>query len=367
MSLLTIRFLGNSAEDWLYALGVALVCLFVFNATLKIITRRLRVFAEKTKTEIDDFVVELLRKTSFLFLLWLSCYVGSFVLTLSAPIGHILQTLMILALLLQGAGWGNIAISFWLRRAVRTSKEEDAAKATTLGALEFVGKILLWSVVLLLALDNMGISITGLIAGLGVGGIAVALALQNILGDLFASLSIVLDKPFVIGDFILVDQHLGTVEHIGLKTTRLRSLSGEQIICSNADLLKSRIRNYKRMYERRIEFSIGVTYRTSYDALSSIPGMIRQIVEGQQQTRFDRAHFSSYGDSALLFAVVYFVTNPDYNTYMDIQQAINLAIYRRFADAGIEFAYPTRTLIIQGSLPDAQVTTGAAPQTGNHA
>jgi small-conductance mechanosensitive channel len=185
-----------------------------------------------------------------------------------------------------------------------------------------------------------------LIAGLGVGGIAVALAAQNILGDLFASLSIVVDKPFVVGDFIVIDDFLGTVDRIGLKTTRLRSLSGEQLIFSNADLLKSRIRNYRFMRERRIVFSFGVEYETPLPALETIPGTVREIIEAQERTRFDRAHFKSYGASALDFEVVYYVLVPEFNTYMDIQQAINFELFRRFADAGIGFAYPTQKLYV---------------------
>ncbi len=172
---------------------------------------------------------------------------------------------------------------------------------------------------LLLALDNLGVDVTALVAGLGVGGIAVALAVQSILGDLFASLSIVLDKPFVIGDFIIVGDLLGTVENVGIKTTRVRSLSGEQLIFSNADLLNSRIRNYGRMYERRVVFTVGVTYDTPRHKLE---------------------------DFSLDFETVYYVQDPAYNLYMDIQQAINLELYQRFADEGIEFAYPTQTLFL---------------------
>jgi small-conductance mechanosensitive channel len=207
----------------------------------------------------------------------------------------------------------------------------------------------LWAVVALLALDNMGFDITALVAGLGVAGIAVGLAVQNILGDLFASLSIVLDKPFVIGDFIVVDNLPGTVERIGIKTTRVRSLSGEQLVFSNADLLKSRIRNYRRMTERRVVFSVGVTYETGEEKLGTIPGILRGIVEAQGNVRFDRAHFQSFGDSALVFEVVYYILTPDYSRYMDIQQEINFAIHRRFTAEGISFAYPTRTLWLRNA------------------
>jgi small-conductance mechanosensitive channel len=199
---------------------------------------------------------------------------------------------------------------------------------------------------LLIALDNLGVNVSALIAGLGVGGIAVALAMQNILGDLFASFSIVLDKPFVIGDFIIVDNFLGTIEHIGLKTTRVRSLSGEQLIFSNTDLLKTRIRNYKRMYERRIVFSIGVVYQTSHEKLTKIPKIIKNIINKQEQTRFDRAHFKEYGPYSLNFEIVYWIEIPDYNIYMEIQQAINLEIFKQFEKEDIEFVYPSQSIYI---------------------
>jgi small-conductance mechanosensitive channel len=212
----------------------------------------------------------------------------------------------------------------------------------------FVMRLVVWTAVLLVLLDNLGVDITALVAGLGVGGIAVALAAQNILGDLFASLSIVLDKPFVVGDFIAIGEFLGSVEHVGLKTTRLRSLSGEQVVFSNADLLGSRVRNYGRMFERRVLFSLGVTYQTPPDKMRRIPVMIREIVESQDRVRFDRAHFQGFGDFALLFEVVYYVLSREYNVHMDIQQSINMTLLERFAAEGIEFAYPTQTVFVSG-------------------
>ena len=212
---------------------------------------------------------------------------------------------------------------------------------------------MLWVMLALVALNRLGFDVTALITGLGVGGIAIALAVQNVLGDLFAALAIVIDKPFVVGDSITVDTMTGTVEHVGLKTTRLRSVNGEQLIFSNADLLKSRIRNFKRMEERRVLFLISVTYDTPPDTVERIPTMLREAVESQKQVRFDRSHFVSYGDSSLNFETVYFVTTADYLTYADINQAVNLAIYRRFAAEKIDFAYPTRTLFVRS--PDGKL------------
>ena len=254
------------------------------------------------------------------------------------------------ALVIQMTLWAAALVDYFLDRSRRAAPEEEsAARKTTLNAAGFVLKLILAAIAVLLMLDNIpGVEITALVASLGIGGIAVALAVQNILSDLFASLSIVLDKPFVIGDFIIVDGYLGTVEHIGLKTTRLRSLSGEQLVFSNNDLLQSRVRNYKRMAERRIVFSFGVTYQTPADKLERIPELIRRLIESQETVRFDRAHFQGYGDFALNFEVVYYVLDPDYNRYMDIQQAINLEIFRTFRQEDVEFAYPTRTLYFGG-------------------
>ena len=209
----------------------------------------------------------------------------------------------------------------------------------------------MWSIVLLLALDNLSIDVTALVTGLGIGGIAVALAAQNILGDLFASLTIVLDKPFLLKDFLIVNEFLGTVEHIGLKTTRLRSLTGEELVFSNADLLNSRIRNYGRMFERRVVFSLGVVYQTPRDKLAKIPDIIRSAIEAQEKTRFDRAHFKDFGAYALNFEAVYYVLVPDYNVYMDTQQAINFYIHEQLEAEGIEFAYPSQTVYVVREEP----------------
>jgi small-conductance mechanosensitive channel len=222
--------------------------------------------------------------------------------------------------------------------------EGESTQIATSTALTFVGKLVLWSVALLLVLENLNFDVSALVASLGVGGIAVALAAQNILGDLFASLSILFDKPFVVGDFIFVGDMMGTVEKVGLKTTRVRSLFGEQLVFSNNDLLSSRIKNYKRMEERRVVFTLGVTYQTNAEQLELIPGIIKETIENQEKVRFDRSHFKGYGDFALLFETVYWVTDPDYNLYMDIQQRINLELFRHFEEQGIEFAYPTQTI-----------------------
>ncbi|MEE9167149.1 MAG: mechanosensitive ion channel family protein [Candidatus Neomarinimicrobiota bacterium] len=341
-------FYGNSVQQWLIALVMAFLVVVVLSFLKGLISRRLRKPAERADTFMVDLVVEITKRIKFMFLFVVAIYVGSLLLSLPGGLSSVISKVVILALLGQSAIWGAGAISLWVRRYQEKSIEkEDSAGSAALNALGFILRLILWTFIFLLALDNLGINITALIAGLGVGGVAVALALQNILGDLFASLSIIIDKPFVLGDSIVVDDFRGTVEHIGLKSTRIRSLSGEQLIFSNNDLLRSRIRNYKRMKERRVGFSLGVVYQTPPEKLAAIPGIIREIVESQKPVRFDRSHFKEYKDFALSFETVYWMEVPDYNVYMDIQQAINLEIFRRFKKEGIEFAYPTQTLYFE--------------------
>ncbi len=263
-------YFGNSVKNWLIAAAIILTVFFVLKVIQKIAIAKISTFARKTKILADDLFFDILSNTKNFTLLVISIYAGLYVLSLKPEIFSLCQKVFVLALILQAGFWAGAGINFWLGRTIKKRMSEDSASATTISLLGFVARIVMWSIILLLILDNLGVNITSLIAGLGIGGVAVALALQNILGDLFASLSIVLDKPFVIGDFVVVDSLSGTIEHIGLKTTRIRSLSGEQIIFSNNDLLKSRIRNYKRMSERRIVFSFGVIYQTPLAQIKAI-------------------------------------------------------------------------------------------------
>ena len=338
---------NNSLSYWMLAAGIAIAAYLVARLTKIIIIKQLRKLVSMADNSWTNNSVKVVERIHPLFLLLAGVFFGSTILTLPDPVVVILRKCFFLVVLVQvGLLLSQIIDSFI--ENYRTAKlGKNAAAVTMLGSASLLLRIFLWSILLILAIDNFGVNITSLVAGLGVGGIAVALAVQNVLGDVFASFSIVLDKPFVIGDFIIVDDHLGTVEHVGLKTTRVRSLSGEQLVFSNDDLLRSRIRNYKRMYERRVAFSIGVIYQTPSHKLEGIPGTIKTIIEDQQRVRFDRAHFKEYGPYALNFEIVYWVLDPDYNLYMDIQQTINLQIYKQFQREGIEFAYPTQLLYLR--------------------
>ncbi|NMB90510.1 MAG: mechanosensitive ion channel family protein [Chloroflexi bacterium] len=340
MNVLSNVVYGNSLWQW----GVGLLVMIFTFAALKLILglagQRLQKISQRTATTLDDFFITLLRNTKNTFLIILSINVGIQWLILPQAANDLLRVLTIIAAVIQVGFWLNELVDYLVKERVQRNGG-DNSQATTLNALNLVGKTVIWSVILLVALDNIpGVNVTTLIASLGVTGIAVGLAVQNILSDLFASLSIALDKPFVIGDFIIVGEFMGTVEHIGLKSTRVRSLSGEQLVFSNSDLLNSRIRNYKRMVTRRIVFTVSASYNTPQEKLAEIPGMLREIIEGLEKATFDRAHLKTFGAVGVDYEVVYIVQDSDYNLYMDLQQAINLEIYRRFSQNGIEFPDP---------------------------
>ncbi|TVR66793.1 MAG: mechanosensitive ion channel family protein [Gemmatimonadales bacterium] len=340
--LLQWEFLGNSLLSWVVALGIMILAYPTLRFSLSVVVNRLEKFSAGTPGRVDEILAQLLGKTKpflvFLGALWLAS------LALGEPWSGRTALLVKLAFLVQAGLWAADAIHWILERYRLHQLDDDPGAATAIGAMGFLVRVAVWAVILLSVLSLLDFEIGPALAGLGVGGIAIALAVQNILGDLFASLSIIFDRPFVIGDFIIVGSEMGTVEHVGLKTTRVRALSGEQLIFSNSDLLSSRVRNFKRMDERRILFHFGVQYDTGYDRLKKIPQVVSEVVEEAPNCRFDRAHFSEFGDSSLDFEVVYFMTVPDFTSFRDTQQAINLGLYRRMEEMGVSFAFPTRTL-----------------------
>jgi small-conductance mechanosensitive channel len=347
---------GNSALDWLLAGGVALVVSITLRLLVRLLHRQIATLSEKTTMVADDLVAAALASTKSITFIMAGIWAGARFLAVAGTAARILDIALLIAVVLQLAIWANRMVSAYIHHYTESYREENPAAVSVVQGASFLVRLAIWSIALLLVIDNFGYDVTALVAGLGISGIAIALAVQNILGDLFASLSIVLDKPFVIGDFIIVGELMGVVEKIGLKTTRVRSLSGEQLIFSNSDLLASRVRNFKRMQERRVPFGFGVLYQTTPEQLEAIPPMLKAIIDGIDNARFDRAHFKGFGDSSYDFEVVYYVGSADFNVYMDIQQTINLAICRGFAERGIEFAYPTRTIYVHGE----EGPTGAA-------
>lgn len=353
----------NSIQEMLYALAAAGIALLALMFVRRVLVSRLKSLSQRTVVIWDDVLADVLESTKLPFLVWLSVLAGLTQIRLPSAIETLPFKAMMILLILQAGIWFSRAVSSWVALRLAVSKEAgDGAALTNFGVISFILRIVVWVVTLLLLLDNLGVNITTLIASLGIGGVAVALALQNVLGDLFASLSIAIDKPFMVGDFIVVDSFSGTVKHVGLKTTRLQSLSGEELVFSNNDLLKSRVRNFKRMNERRIVFGFGVTYDTPPATLQALNEALKGIVGAQQGVRLDRAHFKGFGASSLDFEVVYYMLVPDYTAYMDTQQAINLALLEYCNAQGIGFAFPTQTLHVS-SIPESLFRAGL-PEAG---
>ncbi len=341
---------GVTLMNWVVVAAIA-VTIFVATWLLQLLIRRVARGTDESTSWVGGFVRHLLKKTRLVVILFIALYVASLALEPTPAweefyerIRLFLYGLAVISLLLQIGIWGNASVNFFAERA--REAQVDRSKHTTILALGILSKIILWAMILLLVLSNLGIDVTALIAGLGIGGIAIALATQKMLGDLFASMVMMFDRPFDLGDFIMVDDKMGTVEKIGLKTTKLRALSGEQLIFSNSDLLDSRIQNYRRMTQRRISFEFGVVYGTPSEKLERIPEWVKELVEATPQTTFDRAHFFRFGDYAKIFVVVYYVDSPEFLAYMNAQQTINFGLARKLEAESVEMAFPTQTLYL---------------------
>ena len=350
---LSIQFLDNTAQDWIIAAVLVVIVMVLLRTVIGVVLKRLSAIASKTETDVDDLISQLLDKTKFLFVALLALYAGAISLTLPPEVDVLLSTILVLGFLIQGAFWANGIVNYMIDSWARQKFEADPTISTALGSVGFLIRFAVWATFAVLALDNLGINVAPLVASLGIGGVAMALALQGVLGDLFASLSIIFDKPFVVGDSIRVGDLAGTVQHVGLKSTRIQALTGEQLVFSNADLLSSRIQNFQHRQERRCVFTLGVTYDTSPKKLERMPSFIREIIESRENTRFERCLFMAFGDSALNFETVYHMLVPDFQTYGEANHAINLEIVRRFAEEGIEFAYPTQKIYVEGVNPGA--------------
>jgi small-conductance mechanosensitive channel len=349
-----IEFLGNDFRAWAIALATFLVTLTVLPIVKRFISARRARWAEREPQAAHvgapahhaiGLTALLVERTSWLFLCAVAVYLGSRDLTFIPRVERFLTIGIVLLFWMQAGLWAMAAVRYAIDLRRKSSAGLDELLTSSIDVILFVAGLVIWAMVLLLALDNLGVEIKPLLAGLGIGGIAVALAVQTVLSDLLASLSIALDKPFGIGDFLTVGESQGTVEHIGVKSTRLRSLTGEQLIMGNTDILKSRVRNYGRMRERRAIFQFGVSYDTDPQALAAIPGEVRKIIESTPDTRFDRCHFLTYGDSTLQFETVFYALKPDFNTYADAQQKINLAIFERLRAMQVSLNPPLRNVV----------------------
>ncbi len=346
-----LYFWGNNGWQYTKLLLIFFGLLLITKIFQVYIVAKLKKLSVKTKTDIDDTVIDIFEKLKPPFYLLLAFYFAiksinlPDLLTKTVNVAFIVVVVYKIIRALEKIG-GYVIQKYFTNRAESVNHQEKLQEKEIANVFKIVLRVVLWTLGITLALANMGVNVTSLIASLGIGGIAIALALQNILGDLFSSFSLYLDKPFRVGDFIMIGEHLGTVEKIGLKTTRIRSLSGEQLVVSNNELTSSRIQNFGRMQKRRVIFNIGVVYGTPVDKLEKIPKIIKKVIQSQSNAEFDRCHFFEYGDFSLNYETVFYLTSPDYNQYMDTRQRINLEIYKIFAEEKIEFAYPTQTVVL---------------------
>lgn len=346
-------FWGNTVMDWGIALGIIIVTSLAARIIQRSVLKKVQVYAARTDSMLDDFLIKLVQKNVMPVVYAIAVYAGLQHLNLPEQATRVLKVAMLVLTVFFIVSAINGAFSYIFMRYAAKGAESGQQEKQAKGILLIV-KVILWIAGVIFLADNLGYNITAIITGLGIGGIAIALAAQTILGDLFSYLVIFFDKPFETGDFIVIGDKSGIVEYIGIKTTRLRTLSGEQLVVANTDLTNSRVQNFKRMEKRRIVFSLGVVYETGGKKMRSIPMLLEQIISCRESVEFDRAHFSGFGDFSLNFEVVYYIMSADYTQYMNCQQAIYFDILDRFEEEGIEFAYPTQKLFVDGNLVSGQ-------------
>jgi len=349
-SIKQVYFWGNSGYDYFVSIAIFVGSIIVLKIFQVVILARLNSLAKKTKTDLDDMLIEVFKKIKPPFYFFIAVYLAIKALNVADIISKILLALFLIAVVFELIQAVSRILDYLMRKYLEKNREKGENQQQSeamIKLLQAIVKIGLWIFGFILILSNLGINVTSLVAGLGIGGLAIALALQNVLGDLFSAFSLYLDKPFKIGDFIIIGNDMGVVERIGIKTTRITTLQGEQLVISNQELTRSRIQNFQRMNRRRVAMTIGVTYQTKDKQLKAIPQYIKDIIDKADLANFDRCHFSEYAGSSLNFEIVFFVDSADYNVYMDVRQNINYQIFEKFAKEKIEFAYPTQTIHVQ--------------------
>lgn len=345
-SFLRIEILSNSLGEWLAAVMMFFAALFFIKIIKIIIVSKLEIIFKKTKTKFDDMIIKAIKNIHWFFYVIISAYFGMQFLNISSRQDKWAYIIFLIALLYYLVLFFQSIIDLGSKK-IADKKEQEGEDSNLIKFFASVLKIVLWIPVVLMVLSGLGYNITSLIAGLGIGGIAIALALQNILGDLFSSLTIYFDKPFKQGDFVIIGDKMGNVKSVGMKSTRIILLQGEELVVSNTELTNSQIRNFGKLERRRIVFTIGVTYDTPQEKLMEIIEIIKNAVKIQDLAELDRCHFSSFGDSSLIFETVFYIKSSEYLDYMNTQQNINLEILKQFEKIGVEIAFPSRTIYLK--------------------
>jgi small-conductance mechanosensitive channel len=335
-------YYNNTLSEYIWALGLFILIVFAFKIIKKRLWVRLEKLSKLSKTNLDDKIVELLQSIKAPFYLVLSLWIISRTLVLGSIVNDVINTLFIIMIFHQATKFLQLLLKFWVNKSV----DNESQRKNILSLLSITMKIVVWIFGVLLILSNLGVNVSSLIAGLGIGGVAVALAAQAVLGDIFSSITIYFDKPFEAGDFIILEDGItmGVVEKIGFKTTRISALGGEEVVVANSKLTSQKIHNYKKMKKRRIVVNFGVVYGTSQEKMKRIPEIVKNIVDGISDIDFDRVHFKKFADFSLVFELVYYVDTGDYNAYMDHNQKLHLQIKEQFEKENIEMAFPTQTI-----------------------
>lgn len=352
--ILNQSFWGNTYLQYIIAVGGILVALIIIRLLKKFVIRKIQKLVAGTDNQFDDMAFEAVEKFVLPFAYLLINYNIITQLTLHPKVASVLRVAIAVISVYYIVRIINHVLSASLKKYMER-KLESPERIRQMGGVIIVLKAIVWFMGVVLLLDNLGYNVATILAGMGIGGIAIALAAQNILGDLFSYFVIFFDKPFEIGDFVNAEGKSGTVEYIGIRTTRIRSISGEEVVLSNTKLTGNALHNYKRMQRRRIAFSTGVTYQTSAEQLKKIPSIMEDAVRSQETLTFDRAHLASFGDFSINFETVYFVDSADYMVHMDAQQGVLQNIFEAFEKENIQFAYPTQTLFLENQNKEVPV------------
>ncbi|MFC1616440.1 mechanosensitive ion channel family protein [Patescibacteria group bacterium] len=337
----------NTVQDYLIAVGLFIVLYICFKIIRHVILKRIKAVAERTKSNLDDILIKLIEKIPNFIYLIVAIYFPLKFLTTHEGFDRVIDGIFVIAIIYELIQIAQELVEFGINLYMNRHGKNGKQATHTFGGLRLMIKMVLWSVGLLLILSNLGFDISTLIASLGIGGIAIALALQNILSDIFSSFSIYFDKPFEIGDNIIVGEHQGTVKEIGLKTTRLKALKGEELVISNQELTSARIQNFKKIEKRRVVFNIGITYDTESEKLKRVNDIVKKAINSQELADFDRSHFVEFGEYSLNFEIVYFVNSREHPDYVRTQEAINFEIFDAFKKEGIEMAYPSHRVFFE--------------------
>lgn len=351
--LTSYQMAGNTAYEYAIAGALFIGALFLLKIFQLIVLARLRAWAKKTKNDFDDAIISMVEGVRKSFYLLVGLYIAIRPIEVHEAVVQVIKVFLIISIVYEVVRSLNHLVDYFVGLYTRKfGKERDETKdakehtKSIARTMRILVQALIWILGLLLVLSNLGINITSLVASLGIGGIAIALALQNVFGDLFSSFSIYVDKPFKVGDLIMIGTDMGTVKKIGMKSTRIETLQGEEMTISNQELTSARVQNFRRMQKRRVKSHIGVVYGTGAEKLEQIPKIIKKVIDIEAGVDFDRCHFHEYGDFSLNYEFVFYVKSADYKEHMEKRHNINLEIYKQFSEHGIEFAYPTQTLFV---------------------